>query len=146
MIASCRLISEAVAPERTPNEPPALRRFALVGVVRRKARTFPVAPDLGESDVVVIGGGLTGLLTTWGLKAAGRTVVLLEAGRLGAGDSLAASGLSGLLVSSDYRALESMHGRRVARTLMSSVAAAGPAMSRGSGRPKRWSSTSRDRS
>jgi glycine/D-amino acid oxidase-like deaminating enzyme len=93
-----------------------------------KAGTFPVGPDLGESDVVVVGGGLTGLLTTWGLKAAGRTVVLLEAGRLGAGDSLAASGLTGLLVTSDYRALESMHGRRVARTLMGSVAAAGPAM------------------
>ncbi len=85
-------------------------------------------PDLGEAEVVVIGGGLTGLLTTWGLKAAGRAAVLLEAGRLGAGDSLAASGLTGLLVTSDYRALEAMHGRRIARTLMSTVAAAGPAM------------------
>ena len=93
-----------------------------------KARAFPAVPDLGEAEVVVIGGGLTGLLTTWGLKAAGRGAVLLEAGRLGAGDSLSASGLTGLLVTSDYRALEAMHGRRIARTLMSAVAAAGPAM------------------
>ena len=101
-----------------------------------KARTFPVVADLGNADVVVIGGGLTGLLTTWGLKTAGRSVVLLDAGRLGPGDSLAASGLSGLLVTSDYRALESMHGRRIARTLMSSVAAAGPAMLAGSRKAK----------
>jgi glycine/D-amino acid oxidase-like deaminating enzyme len=93
-----------------------------------KGRAFPAVPDLGEAEVVVIGGGLTGLLTTWGLKAAGRGAVLLEAGRLGAGDSLSASGLTGLLVTSDFRALEAMHGRRIARTLMSAVAAAGPAM------------------
>ena len=93
-----------------------------------KARAFPTAPDLDEADVVVIGGGLTGLLTAWGLKTAGRGVVLLDAGRFGAGDSLSASGLTGLLATSDYRALEAMHGRRIARTLMTSVAAAGPAL------------------
>jgi glycine/D-amino acid oxidase-like deaminating enzyme len=96
--------------------------------VAAKARSFPVVPDLTEADVVVVGGGLTGLLTAWGLKAAGRGVILLEAGRIGTGRSAAASGLTGLLVTSDYRALEAMHGRRIARTLMTSVAAAGPAL------------------
>ena len=70
-----------------------------------KASTFPPAPDLGEADVVVIGGGLTGLLTAWGLKAAGRGVVLLDAGAPRCRRQPPASGLTGLLATSDYRAL-----------------------------------------
>ena len=93
-----------------------------------KSRVFPTAPTLEEADVVVVGGGLTGLLTAWGLKTAGRGVVLLDAGRLGAGHSGAASGLTGLLTTNDYRALETMHGRRLARTLMTAVAEAGPSL------------------
>lgn len=93
-----------------------------------KGRTFPSAVTVQEAEVVVIGGGLTGLLTAWGLKTAGRGVVLLEAGRLAAGHSLGASGLTGLHAASDYRALEAMHGRRLARTLLMSVAEAGPAL------------------
>ncbi len=76
----------------------------------------------------MVGGGLTGLLTAWGLKTAGRGVVLLDAGRFGGGRSGAASGLTGLLATSDYRALEAMHGRRLARTLLTSVAEAGPSL------------------
>ena len=93
-----------------------------------KSRAFPTAPTVEEAEVVVVGGGLTGLLTAWGLKTAGRGVVLLDAGRLGAGYSGAASGLTGLLATSDYRALEALHGRRLARTLMTTVAEAGPAL------------------
>jgi glycine/D-amino acid oxidase-like deaminating enzyme len=97
--------------------------------VTAKARAFPTSPTQDDADVVVVGGGLTGLLTAWGLKTAGRGVVLLEAGRVGAGHSTAASGLTGLLLATtDYRALEAMHGRRLARTLMTSVAEAGPAL------------------
>ena len=44
------------------------------------------------------------------------------------GTALSASGLTGLLATIDYRALETMHGRRLARTLVTSVAAAGPAL------------------
>jgi glycine/D-amino acid oxidase-like deaminating enzyme len=92
-----------------------------------KSRAFPTTPTLEEAEVVVVGGGLTGLLTAWGLKTAGRSVVLLDAGRLGAGHSAAASGVTGLLATSDYRVLEALHGRRIARTLLTSVAEAGPA-------------------
>jgi glycine/D-amino acid oxidase-like deaminating enzyme len=83
---------------------------------------------MDTSDVVVIGGGLTGLFTAWGLKTAGRGVVLVEAGRVGQGYSQSASGLTGLLVGHDFRSLEAMHGRRIARTLMTEVAAAGQAL------------------
>ena len=67
----------------------------------RRARS-PPRPTSDEADVVVIGGGLTGLLTTWGLKAAGRGVVLLEAGRVGTGNSLRPRGSPACSSTSDY--------------------------------------------
>jgi glycine/D-amino acid oxidase-like deaminating enzyme len=91
-----------------------------------KARPFPTAPAVEASEIVVVGGGLTGLLTAWALRTAGRQVVLLDAARVGAGHSVSAPGLTGLHAVVDYRALEAMHGRRPARTLMNATAAAGP--------------------
>lgn len=99
--------------------------------VAAKARAFPTTPDVDEADVVVVGGGLTGLFTAWSLKTAGRGVVLLDAGRVGVGHSASASGISGLLTATDYRALEAMHGRRIARALVTAVADAGPALAAG---------------
>ena len=93
-----------------------------------KARTFPTTVDVGTADAVVIGAGLTGLLTAVALKAAGQDVVLLEAGRVGAQCSTAASGITGLLLAMDYRVLEAAHGRRIARTLVSTVADAGTSL------------------
>jgi glycine/D-amino acid oxidase-like deaminating enzyme len=93
-----------------------------------KSRTFPTALAVDTADVVVVGGGLTGVLTAIALKSAGANVVLLEAARVGAGHSSAASGVSGLLVAADYRAFEALHGRRLARTLMTAVVESGPGM------------------
>src|SRR4051812_41385561 len=52
----------------------------------RGARLAPLAGDTG-ADVVVIGGGYTGLWAAWHLAEAGATVVVLEAGRCGHGPS-----------------------------------------------------------
>lgn len=100
-------------------------------VDQKAPRKFPTAVTATSADVVVVGGGLTGVLTAWQLKAAGRDVVLLEAERLGDGHSRSASGLTGLLTTADFRALEAMHGRRLARTLMETVRDAGPALAAG---------------
>lgn len=93
-----------------------------------KSRTFPTSAPPAAADVVVVGGGLTGLLTATALKTAGHDVVLLDAARVGGGLSRAASGLIGLPLTDEYRALEALHGRRIARVLMMAVHDAGPAL------------------
>lgn len=45
------------------------------------------AEGLHERDVVVIGGGMTGILTAWQLQKAGKKVAVLEAGRIAGGQT-----------------------------------------------------------
>lgn len=52
-----------------------------------KSASFAPLNQSARFDVVVIGGGITGLTTAYLLKKAGKTVCLLEKGRLGGGDT-----------------------------------------------------------
>lgn len=45
------------------------------------------AEGLHERDVVVIGAGMTGILTAWQLQKAGKQVAVLEAGRIAGGQA-----------------------------------------------------------
>ncbi len=91
------------------------------------AREQPALPRLEEhvrADVVVIGGGITGITTALLLKEAGVRVVLLEAGRLARG----VSGYTTAKVSSQhgliYARLRSMFGPDAARAYGSANQAA----------------------
>ena len=55
---------------------------------RPRAATLPP-----RADVVVVGGGLIGLSIAWRLAQAGRSVAVIERGRVGDGASLAATGM-----------------------------------------------------
>jgi glycine/D-amino acid oxidase-like deaminating enzyme/nitrite reductase/ring-hydroxylating ferredoxin subunit len=49
--------------------------------------SYPSVPHRVEVDVAVVGGGIAGICTAWELARAGRSVVILEAGRLAAGNT-----------------------------------------------------------
>jgi gamma-glutamylputrescine oxidase len=67
--------------------------------------------------VVVVGGGLTGCCTAYGLAAAGVKVVLFEAGRIGMGGTSRSPGVLQGEATPSYRELEARHGRRAARAM-----------------------------
>lgn len=47
--------------------------------------TYPSLVDAAEVDVAVVGGGIAGICTAWELMRAGRSVAVLEAGRIATG-------------------------------------------------------------
>jgi glycine/D-amino acid oxidase-like deaminating enzyme len=60
---------------------------------RRRRSSYAPLRGAHDADVVVIGGGITGVLTALGLAEAGAAVCLLEAGGIGAGSTAASSAL-----------------------------------------------------
>src|SRR5512144_1492052 len=73
----------------------------------------------GESatDVVIVGGGLTGCACAWSFAAAGVRVVLLEQARIGAGATGRDVGLIREDFDASFQATVSAHGLRAARLL-----------------------------
>src|SRR5262245_17454471 len=82
-----------------------------------KRTAFPSWRGDADADVVVVGGGLTGCACAWAIGAAGRRVVLLEADRIGAGATAAASGIAREDFDAPFQDAARAHGLRAARTL-----------------------------
>lgn len=84
------------------------------------ARQFPPVGDGVEADVVVIGGGITGLSTALALAEGGERVVVLEAHRIGDGNT---GGSTGNLYSTLAEGLASLRGKWDDRVLAEVVSA-----------------------
>ena len=75
------------------------------------ATAWPTAPV----DVVVIGAGITGLSTAYHLLRAGRSVLVLDKGRVGSGETGRTTAHLASGLDDHYETLERMHGREGAR-------------------------------
>ena len=73
----------------------------------------PLTEDL-DTDVVVVGGGMAGLCTAWFLSAAGREVVVLDAGRIGMGVSGHTTAKVSALHDTRYASIAARMGRAAA--------------------------------
>jgi len=80
-----------------------------------RRRTYSKFRGSDTSDVVVIGGGLTGCASAYALSAAGLRVVLLEADRLAEGGTAGGTGVIVPQPDASYVSVENAAGRRVAR-------------------------------
>jgi glycine/D-amino acid oxidase-like deaminating enzyme len=83
--------------------------------------TYPRLTDSFDVPVVIVGGGLTGAATAYGLAAAGIRVVLIEAGRVASGGTSAATGLILADPCGSYLDHEAAIGRRAARHVWQST-------------------------
>jgi glycine/D-amino acid oxidase-like deaminating enzyme len=70
-----------------------------------------------QTDVVIVGGGLTGCACAWSFAAAGVKTVVIEADRLGVGATAGSTGLIREDFDASFQDTASAHGLRSARTL-----------------------------
>ena len=82
---------------------------------KSRVPSYPRHRGSMRSDVVIIGGGLTGCATAYAFAAAGVKVVLLEADRLGRGATAAAAGWIAAEPGGSFAQLEKAVGLRSAR-------------------------------
>jgi glycine/D-amino acid oxidase-like deaminating enzyme/nitrite reductase/ring-hydroxylating ferredoxin subunit len=94
---------------------------AWTGVNVFKAR--PLDEEL-DVDVCVLGAGVAGLTTAYRLASEGLSVVVLEAGELGVGETARSTAHLSTALGQRYRVLEDLHGEPAARLIFESHAAA----------------------
>jgi glycine/D-amino acid oxidase-like deaminating enzyme len=80
-----------------------------------RRRSFPRLKGQHTADIVVIGGGLTGAAAAYTLAHAGAKVMLLEAERLAGGQTAGGIGAIVPEIDPQYRDVEDMRGRKIAR-------------------------------
>lgn len=82
---------------------------------------YPRFKGRTDTDVVIIGGGLTGCACAWSFVAGGVRVALLEQGRIGTGATGAGVGLIREDFDASFQETSSVHGLRAARLLWQSM-------------------------
>jgi glycine/D-amino acid oxidase-like deaminating enzyme/nitrite reductase/ring-hydroxylating ferredoxin subunit len=89
-----------------------------------EARTFPTLAADASADVCVVGGGIAGVMAAYVLAKAGRSVILLDAGVIGGGETGRTTAHLASAQDDRFVALERMHGTEGARLAAESHAAA----------------------
>ncbi len=84
---------------------------------KSRRRSHPSLRGELETDVIVIGGGLTGCACAWSFAAAGIRTVVLEADRIGSGSTAASVGLIREDFDASFEATAGQNGLRAARAL-----------------------------
>jgi glycine/D-amino acid oxidase-like deaminating enzyme len=84
---------------------------------KSRRRSHPPFRGELETDVIVIGGGLTGCACAWSFAAAGIRTVVLEADRVGGGSTAASIGLIREDFDASFEDTAGANGLRAARTL-----------------------------
>src|SRR5690349_21076084 len=82
---------------------------------KSRVPSYPTHRGDSHTTVVVVGGGLTGCLTAYGLAAGGEKVVLLEANQIGRGTTAVATGWIAEEPDVSFHELEKTIGLRAAR-------------------------------
>ena len=86
--------------------------------VQPARRTWPVLETELDTDVVIVGAGITGLTTAWHLLNAGLRVVILEAGVIGRGTTGSSTGNLYATVGPRLHAIEGKHGKDALQTVV----------------------------
>src|SRR3990172_5993377 len=88
---------------------------------RSRRPDYPLQRGALTADVVIVGGGLTACETAYAMAADGVKVVLVEAERIGGGETAASSGLVLQDPGVDFCDVEELYGLREARRIFRSV-------------------------
>jgi glycine/D-amino acid oxidase-like deaminating enzyme/nitrite reductase/ring-hydroxylating ferredoxin subunit len=99
---------------------------ARVSIWTRSAETpkYPVAPEDLTPDVCIVGAGIAGLSIAYALAGEGLSVVVVDDGAVGSGETGRTSAHLTNAVDDHYQVLESLHGEAVARAIADSHTAA----------------------
>jgi glycine/D-amino acid oxidase-like deaminating enzyme len=84
---------------------------------KKRRPDFPRFQGSATLPVVIVGGGLSGVLTAYAFSAAGIRVTLLEADRLGHAGAGRSPGLLEGEAAPSFREVEERHGRKIARAV-----------------------------
>ena len=100
-------------------KPPASPRYGqppwIEQLPKSRIPAYPSQRGASKRDVVIIGGGLTGCATAYAFAAAGLSVTLLEADRIGRGRTAGGAGWMSVEPDVDFVTLEKTIGLRGAR-------------------------------
>ena len=82
----------------------------------KKETYAPLNKDL-DTDILIVGGGITGFMTAWNLMQAGKKAVIVEGDRIGSGVTGFTTAHLNISVDTEYREVAQGHGKEAAKLM-----------------------------